>query len=349
MGMDFILNNGGRRSATDISLPIPLNPQFSPDDETQDEINLDLEMPENTWRTVSISQVADWRPSEWDKSPIRFIDGKDVGQTIAWVYSPEGYPVPIRLSQIGSVVMTLNKGEIRRVYSTVERVVSMVVDPFSWEEIEGFAVSLQAKGLRLLPAYPMDGDVTYEFEKLRRAAQNRSKDEMGVLEEAAIAQNDSIPTIVDGRLEPRSGGFDRGSSPVFGVVKTHYRHYLHPAGMQVLYQLKAGERTPFFSLSPSQRAPIITWYLRLSDEEGTSPTWGFVRVEVSLDWINNNHQDETFVNRLSRVIFEYRCKQSSYRRAPVSIAPIVRAEESLGSQFQPENRIITDFYHKTGL
>ena len=100
---------------------------------------------------------------------------------------------------------------------------------------------------------------------------------------------------------------------------------------------------------PYQRAPIVTWYLRLSDGVGTTPTWGFVRVEVSQDWFNNKRQDENFVNRLSRVIYEYRCKESSYSRAPVSIHPIVRAEESLGAQFQPTGRIIADFYRKTGL
>jgi hypothetical protein len=348
--LDFIKNNGGRRAAVDLTLPIPLNYSSTKEEEAvEDEIDLGLEMAENQWQTISIANVTGWRPSDWNESPVRFIDGKDEGQTVAWIYSPEGYPVPIRLAQIGSVVMILDDGEIRREYSTVERVVSMVVDPFSWEEIEGFAASLQEYGIRLLPAYPLDGDATFEFEKLRRAAQNRSKNEMGILEEAAIAQDDSIPTIVDGRLEPRSGGFDRAYSPVFGVVKTHYRNYLHPAGMKVLYKLKAGERTPFFSLMPNQRAPILTWYLRLSDGIGTTPTWGFVRVEVSLDWFKNNRRDESFVNCLSRVIYEYRCKESSYRRAPVSIHPIVRAEESLGAQFQPTSRIIADFYRKTGL
>ena len=247
MGLDFILSKGGRRAAVDTSLPIPLNYSSTSNEETEDEINLGLEMGENKWQTISIENVTDWRPSEWDESPVRFIDGKDVGQTVAWIYSSLGYPVPIRLAQIGSVVMTLNDGEIRRDFSTVERVVSMVVDPFSWEEVEGFAASLQEYGIRLLPAYPSESDATFEFEKLRRSAQNRTKDEMGVLEEAAIAQNDNIPTIVDGRLESRSGGFDRAYSPVFGVVKTHYRNYLHPAGMQVLYKLKAGERTPFLA------------------------------------------------------------------------------------------------------
>jgi hypothetical protein len=349
MGLDFILNNGGRRSAVDITLPIPLSYPSNPENGLQPEVDLGLEISEQQWQSISIENVAGWSLSEWKYSPIRFVDGKDVGQTVAWVYSPDGYPIPIRLSQVGSVVMNLDNGEIRRNYSTIDRVVSMAVDPFSWEDVEGFATSLQSNGIRLLPAYLHDPDATFEFEKLRQSAQNRTREEMGVLEEAAIAQNHNNPTIIDGILDNRSGGFDRTYSPVFGVIKTHYRNYLHRAGMQVLYQLKAGERTPFFRLTLVQRPPVITWYLRLSDALGTTPTWGFVRVEVFQDWFYTHQQDESFVNRLSRAIYEYRCKESSYRRAPVSIQPIVRAEESLGALYQPVGRIVADFYHKAGL
>ncbi|HNE02905.1 MAG TPA: hypothetical protein PLT08_00190 [Anaerolineales bacterium] len=349
MGLDFILNNGGRRSATDITLPIPYNYSSNRDNNLQNEVDLELEMSDKAWQAINIVNTLNWRPIEWEYSPIRFVDGKDVGQTVAWVYSPDGYPVPIRLSQIGSIVMNLENGEIRRDYSTVDRVVSMVVDPFSWEDIEGFARSLQANGIRLLPAYPLDPNATFEFEKLRQASQDRTREEMSVLEEAAIARNNNVPTVIDGRLDKHSGGFDRSYSPVFGVIKTHYQNYLNRTGMQVLYDLKAGERTPFFRLTPNQRPSVITWYLRLSDAIGTTPTWGFIRIEVSQDWFFMNQQNENFVNRLSRAIYEYRCKESSYRRAPVSIHPIVRAEESLGSQYQPDSQIIADFYRQSGI
>ena len=148
MGLDFILSNGGRRLAVDITLPIPQNYSSDPNDETQEEINLGLELPETKWRTVPISEIKTWRPSEWDESPIRFVDGKDVGQTVAWINSPDGYPVPIRLAQNGSIVMILKNGEIRRDYSTMDKVISMVVDPFHWDEIDGFASSLQKNGIR---------------------------------------------------------------------------------------------------------------------------------------------------------------------------------------------------------
>jgi hypothetical protein len=85
---------------------------------------------------------------------------------------------------------------------------------------------------------------------------------MSVLEEAALANDAGAPTIVDGRLEPLVGGFDPSRSSVFGVIKTHYRNYLHPQGLQLLYELKVGQRTPVFSL-PQKKLPIISWYLRL--------------------------------------------------------------------------------------
>jgi hypothetical protein len=127
----------------------------------------------------------------------------------------------------------VNQHRCRRRFDIVERAVSMVADVFPWDEIESFAAALQANGFRLLTALPPDRKPSYDFEKMRKAAQNRSYDEMGVLEEAALAQEPNLPTIVDGRLEPRVGGFDPLISPVFGVIKTHHKNYLHREGMQL--------------------------------------------------------------------------------------------------------------------
>lgn len=346
MGLDFIQQHGGHRLTIDTTLPVPQNYSIDPESDLQEEIDLNLEISSSQWHEIDCIQVSNWRPSEWKESPIRFIDGKDVGQTVAWVRSPDEYPVPIRLAQIGSIVMNLIDGEFRRESLFVKKVASMVVTSFSEDEIASFSHELMSKGISLLSARP---EAAFEFEKLRRAAQNRTKDEMIALEEKSILENHSTPTIVDGRLEAHSSGFDKDKSPVFGVIKTHYRNYLHPLGMKLLYQLKAGQRTPYFKLAPYQRLPVITWYLRLSDGIGSTPAWGFVRVEAPFDWFKNTHKNEDFVNKISKVIYEYRCKEQSYRRAPVSIHPIVRAEESLASHFQPEGKVIADFYRHTRL
>jgi hypothetical protein len=350
MGLDFVSLYEGCRLQTYAPQPI-LEDESDSEEETGpngDQINLDFEQDQDKWTPIDLKLPPGWQPSSWDERPVRFIDGKDVGYTIAWIRASGGYPVPIRLSQIGSVAVCLVNGECRREFAMVERVVSMVVDPFPWYEVESFAAALQANGLRLLPAFPPGGQPSYDFELMRKATENRSSDEMGVLEEAAIAQNTNIPTIVDGRLESRRGGFDTKTSPVFGIIKTHYKKYLHNKGMQILYQLEPGQRTPVFSL-PSKSLPVLSWYIRLAGGNGATPNWGIVRVEVPLGWFKEQQKDAKFINQLSYTIYVYRCREHSYRRAAVSLHPIVRAEESLNALFSPAGMLTHHFYRLTGL
>jgi hypothetical protein len=117
--------------------------------------------------------------------------------------------------------------------------------------------------------------------------------------------------------------------------------------MQLLYQLGVGQRTPIFSL-PKEKLPVISWYLRLSGS-GVTPNWGLVRIEVPMQWFESHGCDWDFVDQLSRTIYEYRCRERSYRRAAVSLHPIVRAEESLDSLFSPTSAITNQFYRLTGL
>jgi hypothetical protein len=198
----------------------PLEDEPTEDEERRsDPDNLSYELDRNSWIAIDIRRPADWSVSSWIDRPVRFIDGKDVGETIAWVRAPGGYPVPIRLAQIGAAAMRVIDGRCHRDFQLVETVVSMVQDPFPWREIESFATALQSHGYRLLPAQLPEGRPSYDFERMRKPTQNRTNDEMRVLEEAAIAQDTNAPTVVDGLLEPRIGGFDPDSSPVFGVIK----------------------------------------------------------------------------------------------------------------------------------
>jgi hypothetical protein len=105
--------------------------------------------------------------------------------------------------------------------------------------------------------------------------------EMENLEKAAISQDNNTPTIIDGRLEPRRGGFDSLHSPVFGVIKTHHRNYLDDQARGVVYRLEIGQRTPTFRLKEGDSFSVISWYLRLSGTPRTMPTYGLVRIEVS--------------------------------------------------------------------
>lgn len=372
--IDFVKNYDGKRIERDYVLPAQFENSNGADEndsdanETESRFALGIEMDEKDWRTIKPQLPAAWRVRDFASRPMQFVDGKDVGQTVACLRGLSGYLVPVRLAQIGGVLMCAsNDGELRREFVQTERVVAMDTSPFPWEEVETFARALGERGFRLLPAKKLDEELSFDFEQMRGAVIRRTAQEMSVLEEFAVAQNNLTPTIVDGNLKSHEGGFDTTESPIFGVVKTYRKTHLHRLGQQILYSLGTGERTPAFSFeydvstrSTAQRKsrlPIIAWYVRICASDGISPNLGLVRVEISQSWFAAQGFGETalsaagvdFINQLSRTIFEYRCRQSDYRRAAISLQPIVRAEESLGALLAPRNVLQNNFYRATGL
>lgn len=348
MEFEFLHWHGAQRVTSYAPQPPLLDP---PTEETEpgDEVDLTIEVDPEEWTARTVTVPVGWRAADWPERPMRFVDGKDVGETIAWLTAPGGYPVPVRLSEIGGTAVHVEDGRCRRDFAVVERVVSMVVDPFPWEQVEGFALDLQRHGLRLLPAQPPGGQPSYDFEAMRKAAQNRSNTEMGVLEEAALSQAKTVPTIVDGRLEPRAGGLDQLLSPAIGVIKSHYRTYLHARGLQLLYRLEPGQRTPLFAL-PKAKFPVVSWYMRLAGSAGTMPNWGIVRLELPKQRFHALGAARfEYVERISRTVWEYRCHSERYARAPVSLHPIARAEQMLGALFTPPSILFSRFYRITGL
>ena len=362
----FAADYGGCRIQHYVALP-PMWSQAAhsiaatPDDETST-VDLEWEQSADKWRAIAPDLPPNWRVDEWPARPIRFVDGTDKGDTIVWFRAPAGYPVPLRFSQLGAVVIEIENGVKNRVFDFCEPVVSLVADAFPWHAVESFADDLSKIGIRMLVAKPPQGNFSYDFETMRNAAMNRSRDEMGVYEEAAIAQDNSVSTVIDGILEPRSGGFDARESPVVGVVKTHRQTYLHPLGLQLLYTLDVGERTPMFSIHSARKAdgalterklPVVSWYLRLAGGGGSLPSWGFVRVEVTKSWLENNHPDLAsqthFADCLSRALFAYRCTDQGYGRAAVSLDPIVRAEDHMKALLMPQSVLLNQFYNLTGL
>jgi hypothetical protein len=306
---------------------------------------LDYECPSDKWMAITPAVPAGWSPMTWEDRPRRFVDGKDDGETVIALRAPGGYPIAVRLSQIGSTVLEVVDGICYRRFAVVELVVSMVVKPFPWHEIESFAIALQEQGIRLLPAQRPKKGLPYDFEVMRKAAQNRSNDEMATLEEYAVSQDNAVPTVVDGRLEPRSGGFHQERSPIIGVIKQHHQNYLHPLGMQLMYQPQPGQRTPVFAIPGT--LDVVSWYLRFT---GGMPNYGLVRVELPQKWFEQvKGQDFGYVDQLSRLLYDYRCRDQSYGRAALSLHPTVRAEQSLGALFQPLPMLMSRFYRMAAL
>jgi hypothetical protein len=348
MGLEFLQDYGAHRMRDDAMRPLLLeNNTLSNEDETDEESDLSYEKPADSWKPIDVHTVN--IPTNWSLSPRSFIDGKDLGRTVAWLQTAEGFPIPVRLSEIGAVVMCNRPEGLSREWYIVERVVSMIVDPFPWDEIESFAFALQEQGFRLLPCRKPQGGLTFDFQEMRKATQNRSLDEMLRLEKQALVYANTKPVLVDGRLASRSGGFDEEKTAVVGMIKGHYRDYLHDQGWRAYYALRSGQRTPAFLLR-QKNVDVVSWYLRIDGTADDLPTWGIVRMEIPAKFFSQTqNKDWSYIDRLSRLICEYRCKDKSYQRASVSLYPIQRAEESLGALFAGSEPLVYHFYNLTHL
>ena len=341
MSLDFFTCHNGKRA-----LDYPPQPELEPVTDTEEEldekVDLRYEAGDAPWQGLPPEVPSGFVPITWPERPQRFVDGKDRGEIVATLRSPQGYPIPVRLSQIGAAVLREQRGHCRRIDEAVERVVTLIGDPFAWHELEGLAAALQARGLRLLLArLPKTDDprALQDFEVMRKATQNRSNDEMAVLEESVVGRDVKIPTLVDGPLEKRSGRCNQ-SAPLIGVIKTQRRSYLNAQALETLYQLEMGRRTPAFLIK--KKFPVVSFYLRLA---GGMPSWGLVRVEVPQVFFEQVQRRQfSYIHQLAHTLYEYRCRQESYGRAPVSLHPIVRVEQSLGALFCPMNRLINNFY-----
>jgi hypothetical protein len=352
MGLEFLRNHGGRRVRDFPDQPeLDLSEESDQEDEESgvEGVDHDYEMEGQSWRPIRV----DDSPVDWGEAPRRFVDGCHVGHTIAWLQDAEGHPVPLMLSEIGGVCV--EGRELRAAFRLVERVVAFVVDPFPWNEVEAFAIALAGSGYRLLPTsgHRAEGHegwaASYDFEAMRKKAQNRSNYEMQLLEEVALCQHAEIPTLIDGPLEPRLNS-DEGlrRCPVIGVIKQQRKSYLHPHGWRVYYHLEPGQRTPAFLIT-TKSVPVVSWYLKLDGAHGALPNWGVVRVEIAEEYLERIGKEFGHINRLSHALIQMRCRQDSYGRAPVSLAPIVRAEELLRAQFAPPSLLAQQFYRLTGI
>jgi hypothetical protein len=172
---------------------------------------------------------------------------------------------------------------------------------------------------------------------------------MRVLEELALFRDAETPSLIDGRLGGRveAGGWP-ADADVVGLIKSHREDYLHPEGWRTLYALEPGRRTPVFKVA-SKHLPVASWYLKLDGPNGGLPNWGVVRVEVPWEQFERRGGEFGRIDRLSQALLHLRCRRGSYGRAPVSLEPVVRAEESLKALFSSLSTLQQHFFRLTGL
>jgi hypothetical protein len=344
------------RATAAANTPVQPNIEVDEDEDSNIVVRRDVECAESDWSARKIGTVG----ATLDEAPQRFIDGSHTGQPVLCVRSSQGYPIPLFLSEIGTVSLRQQGRGFVREHATVERVLSFVVDPFEWSEIENFSSDLMNSpefALRVLCAnLPKDKYNPFDYEMMRSQARNRAVYEMETLEQLAFNMDRSVPALIDGNIDRVAVTPKAMDSLVVGVVKTHSKNYLHTQGWQTLLELEEEERTPVFRISANDdtsgtKLPVATWFLKLTSSTQLAPNWGYVRVEVP--W--NQFEDRTkygnfsFVDRLSRWLIQAKCTSNSYARMPVSLDPIVRAEDALKPLFTPTVVLVNRLYRTAGL
>jgi len=158
MGLEFLREHGGRRvrsAPEQPELDDPADGGEAAEEPVEDAVDHDYERVRDDWRPIAVNRAT----VDWDEAPRRFVDGCHVGHTVAWLQDAEGYPVPLMLAEIGGVCLEREGRELRRGFHVVERVVTLIIDPFPWNEVEDFAIALAGSGFRLLPASLWGGEV----------------------------------------------------------------------------------------------------------------------------------------------------------------------------------------------
>jgi hypothetical protein len=316
----------------------PFLPVF-PGDELEDdevaveegEVERDYELPPERWVAISSTDPGDGMPR-------RFIDGTIVARTIASLTDPQGRQRPLLMAVVGAVALELDGARlVRREHDfEVETILAMISKGIRREDLDLLQADLAELGVRLIELEQRT--MSTDFELARAHTFDGARDEMLVAERRMVLGALEQPTVVDGLLEDRLESLSDWDVPVTGVVKrlTRIRHHLHTAGMNLVYALQAGERTPAIILHTHSRphvyTPVVSWFLRLHGGSGMAPSWGVVRVSIARDYFEGSlGGDFVFLNRLSGWLFRLRCRDQSYLRMPVSLEPIVRVEDHLRS------------------
>jgi hypothetical protein len=339
--------------------PTPPQPTLSElnDEESADgaeAVDLDIETPANEWS----ARVVGERLAKAGEHPTRFIDGSLSALPVLCLRSPEGWPITLLVAELGAVALRLTGGSFVREFVMVERVISFVADPFPWAEVEAFAEAVLNDpnlSARLVAAnHPPVERNPFDYEVMRSQAYHRCEQDMLNAERLALATDTAAPTLVDGKLAGRIGSAAAERRPLLvGVVK-RLPPDLHPEGWRTLLNLRPGQRTPVFrltgkSIGKEADMPTASWFLKLSGGPRLAPNWGFVRVDVP--WVQfegHFRGDFGFVGRLSRWLIDARCRKESYARMPVSLEPIVRAEDCLKPLFTPLPVLSTRLYRRSG-
>lgn len=337
----------------------PMQPLLSgggEDEEGPEPARLDIELGSEEWKAITVPEA----PARKGEYPERFIDGSMAGEPVLCLRAPTGWPIPLFLAEVGAVALRLSGRGFEREFVEVERVLSFVADPFPWDEVEAFSTALandREMPVQVVRANPPNFGVhsPFDYEAMRNQARAAAAMSMRTWERLALFHDRSVPTLIDGPLLRITGDPDPQSPLIIAVTKSHSAAYLHDQGWRTLLGLRPGQRTPAFQLTGlagdrESHFRTVSWFLKLAGGNRLAPNWGYVRVEVPWRQFERFGGERfSFINRLSRWLIDARCRQESYARMPVSLEPIVRAEDALKPLFTPLSLLTNRLYRRAGM
>jgi hypothetical protein len=321
----------------------PLERHGMEEDSVEQLANLGWERPPDGWGPIATGG-SPVRP------PCRFVDGSVNGRTVATL-TVSGRMRPVLLAVVGAMALDLGGRELRRTPGSVrtESIVCLFSNQLPIGDLDALEHGLAGMGVNLVS--PTTADLAADFEVLRRRTWDLAKRCMEDAERDVLVRDPAVPCLVDGLLERRVTTVASQAIPVFGMVKRQLNPLLPEQLTQLVYRLPPGERTPAFVVN-TEHASIVTWYLRLSDPGRASPTAGIVRLSATRAYLEGafpNPVDRTAeISAVSAWLRSLRCRQASYKRAAVSVEPIVRLEDQLHCLLPSLSKLTTRLHRAFG-
>ncbi|GAB6077576.1 hypothetical protein [Hydrogenobaculum acidophilum] len=112
---------------------------------------------------------------------------------------------------------------------------------------------------------------------------------------------------------------------VFGIIKSHRKYFVSPKNLELLYEIKAFQRTPIIHYtSQDQRNFYYTWYTTLNND-----ITGLVRIETLANM--SIKEASSLANTVCTILQRFASSPLYEQRAPQNLAPISALESYLRS------------------
>jgi hypothetical protein len=268
---------------------------------TGDQVSVDIEVAAADWRPIAPASV----PSE--PSVVLFVDGVRRVEAKVWIEQADGDVGPGICASYAAGVVACD-GAARIVDIEMQRgLFTAAPAAVDIESRHGtFVVKMATSGNPDVLSLALQERMTaVEVEVAQRVRTDRDIDD------------DLL--VVDGPLRAR-----RHLARTVGMIKTHNVAYLPPEQNRVVGALRAGERTPVFTIGTSWSRH--SWYLCLPGGED-APWAGVVRCEATSDLATADVV--ALANVTAAILPRYASEPYKEARAPQNLYPISGLEREL--------------------